>query len=202
MKTIDQILEMFPDTIAEDWTQQEKGKGWKYKTATVESTVHLEGIVFGSAQVSGNAWVFGDAQVSGTAQVSGDAWVYGNAWVSGDARVFGDAQVSGDAWVYGDAQVSGDAWVYGDARVYGDAWVLSPLHILGTRHSLTHCKRGYIQIGCHCHRISTWQKRYAEIGEKEGYTDAQIEEYGLYIDLFAKRDLVVFGASEPSEVEE
>ena len=177
MRTIDQILEMFPGTIADDWIQHEKGKGWKYKTTTVESTVYLEGIVFGNAQVSGNARVSGTAQVFGNAQVSGDAWVYGTARVYGDARVSGTAQVS------------------------GDAWELSPLHILGTRHSLTHCKKGYIQIGCHCRRISTWQKRYVEIGKKEDYTDAEVEEYGLYIDLFAKRDVAVFNEPEAEVAE-
>ena len=47
----------------EDWKQHANGGGWVYKTAKVESTVYLHqtSIVFGNAQVSGDARVFGDA---------------------------------------------------------------------------------------------------------------------------------------------
>jgi hypothetical protein len=100
--------------------------------------------------------------------------------VYGDARVSGNARVSGDAWV------SGKAWVSGNARVSGDAWEKSPLFIVGSRHSLTNAKHGFIQIGCHCKEIKWWQENFRDIGKKEGYTPDEIEEYGAYIDLFVK----------------
>jgi hypothetical protein len=71
--------------------------------------------------------------------------------------------------------------------VYGDAWENSPLYIQGSRHALTFCKFGWIQIGCHGKPIAWWQENYKELGAKEGYTPEQIEEYGLYIELFSKR---------------
>jgi hypothetical protein len=100
--------------------------------------------------------------------------------VYGDAQVYGDARVSGNAWVYGDAQVSGNA------RVSGDAWDKSPLFIIGTRHALTNCEHGHIQIGCHCMTFKDWQEKGEEIGKREGYTPEEIEEYRLYVELFTK----------------
>ncbi len=38
-----------------DWTQHENGGGWIYKTATVDKSAFVAGIVFGAAQVYGAA---------------------------------------------------------------------------------------------------------------------------------------------------
>jgi len=116
---------------------------------------------------------------------NGKGWVYKTAHVDATVYlhptsiVYGDAQVSGNAQVYGDARVSGNA------RVYGDAWVFSPLYIQGTRHAVTLCSHKQIAIGCHVHDITEWQKKYRAIGKMEGYTPAQIKEYGAYIVLLA-----------------
>ena len=211
MKTINDILKIFPWTKAEEWKQHDKGKGWVQITAHVDATATILGLVFGDARVSGSAWVSGDARVYGNARVSGNAWVFGdarvsgNAWVSGDARVSGDAQVfdkarvsgdarvygdawvsgdarvSGDAWVFGDARVSGDARVFGNARVSGDAWETSPLYIQGSRHSVTNCAHGSIAIGCQVHTFAEWKAKYKTIGKAAGYTAAQIKEYSHHI---------------------
>ena len=167
MKTINEVLALFPGTTEAQWKQHANGKGWIFETAYAGLSTFIEGIVYGDARVSGNARVYGDAQVSGNAQVYGDAWVYGNAWVSGDT------------WVYGNAQVSGNAWVS------GDTWVSSPLYIQGTRHALTLCSFTEIAIGCHVHSIAFWQKEGRKIGNKEGYSIAEINEYIQYITLFA-----------------
>jgi hypothetical protein len=96
--------------------------------------------------------------------------------------VYGDAQVSGNARVYG------DAWVYGNAQVSGNAWVVSPLFIVGTRYSLTEAKRGHIQIGCHLQTIEWWLSPDGEAcGRGDGFTDEQVIEYRLYVELFAAR---------------
>ena len=137
MKTLNEVMFIFPCTERDKWKQHTNGKGWVYHTATVSDTAFIEGIVSGNARVSGNAWV------------------YGNAWVSGNARV------------------------------YGDAWTESPLYIQGTKHSLTLCSHTEIAIGCHVLPISEWKKRYRVIGLEEGYTPAQIKEYGTYIALLA-----------------
>ena len=179
MKTLDEVMSIFPNTYRALWKQHTNGNGWVYRTAYVSDSSYIEGLVYGYAQVYGNARVYGNAQVYG------DAQVYGYAWVYGDARVYGYAWVYGDALVYGDAQVYGYAWVYGKAQVYGDAWAESPLYIQGTKHSLTLCSHTQIAIGCHVHSIAEWKKHYKAIGRKEGYTPAQIKEYGTYITLLS-----------------
>jgi len=88
--------------------------------------------------------------------------------------------------VYGDAQVSGDARVYGDAMVYGDAWDKSPLQIQGTKHFINICAKGKLKIGCKCFEISFWLKNFREIGEKEGYSESEINEYEMYINIASK----------------
>ena len=97
--------------------------------------------------------------------ISGDAWVYGNAWVYGDAQVYGNARVYGYAWVY------------------GDAWEKSPLQIQGTRHFICMPKVGFLKIGCIELSINDWGDRFKDIGNENGYTESEIKEYGLYIEL-------------------
>ena len=130
--------------------------------------VQKEENISGEAWVSGNALVYGDARVYGNACVSGEAWVYGNACVSGEARVSGNARVSGDAWVS------------------GNAWETSPLQIQGSRHFVAECKKGYLKIGCKEFSFEAWNENLKTIGKEQGYTEQQIKEYGLYIDLAIK----------------
>jgi len=85
MKTLEEIMQMFPSTEKEKWSQHSNGKGWVYITAKVSPSAFVEGVVFDNAQVYGDARVFGNARVSGDAQVYGDAQVSGNAWVFGNA---------------------------------------------------------------------------------------------------------------------
>ena len=67
MKTITEILEMFPGTQRSDWRKHKNGGGWVQITARVEATCCIEGIVFG------NAWVFGDAWEKSPLQIQGSA---------------------------------------------------------------------------------------------------------------------------------
>ena len=138
MRTIAEVIAMFPSTRPNQWRQHENGKGWVFETAHVADSAYMKGIVYGNAQVSGDAWVYGNAQVSG------------------------------------------------DARVYGNAWEKSPLYIQGSRHAMTLCSRTEIAIGCHIHKITEWRETYKAIGKAEGYTPAEIKEYGEYIALMAR----------------
>ena len=81
------------------------------------------------------------------------------------------------------AWVSGKAWVYGDAWIYEDSWNTSPLQIQGSRHFITECKKGLLQIGCKCYTFEEWERYFEAIGKAEGYSDDQIKEYKSYIDL-------------------
>ena len=128
----------------------------------------------------GNVSVWCDACVYGTARVFGEAEVCGYAWIHGCA------EVCGDAWIHGSAEVCGDARVYGNAKVCGDAWDKSPLQIQGTKHFFNVCKKDHIRIGCKEFSFSYWSEHFKAIGKLVNYTEAEITEYGLYIDLAIK----------------
>ena len=110
----------------------------------------------------------------------------GGGLVQDTVKIDETVYVGPNAQVYGNARVSSNAWVYGNARVYGDAWVSSPLYIQGTKHALTNSKYGHIAIGCHEHTFAYWQEHYKAIGRAEGYTKEEIEQYGLFIQMFTK----------------
>ena len=140
----------------------------------------------------------GGGWVENTARVDESAYVGEDARVHGSAQVHGNAQVRGSARVCGNAQVHGNALVYGSAQVCGDIWIINPLHIHGTRHTVTTCKYGFLQIGCYSESIKWWKKHYKAVGRMEGYSKEQIAEYGLYIAL-AEDWFKIHGLNEKGE---
>ena len=59
------------------------------------------------------------------------------------------------------------------------------LFVSASRHTVSYWGEDVIQIGCKRYTISEWQKHFQKIGEAEGYSPEQIEEYKGYIDLIA-----------------
>ena len=59
------------------------------------------------------------------------------------------------------------------------------LFISASRHAVSYWGEDVIQIGCKRYTISEWQKHFRKIGEAEGYSPEQMEEYKGYIDLIA-----------------
>ena len=59
------------------------------------------------------------------------------------------------------------------------------LFISASRHAVSYWGEDVIQIGCKRYTISAWQKHFRKIGEAEGYSPEQMEEYKGYIDLIA-----------------
>ncbi len=59
------------------------------------------------------------------------------------------------------------------------------LFISASRHTVSYWGEDAIQIGCKRYTISEWQKHFRKIGEAEGYSPEQMEEYKGYIDLIA-----------------
>ena len=86
-------------------------------------------------------------------------------------------------WVEKESNIRGNAWVSGDAQVSGDAWDTSPLQIQGSRHFITECKKGFLQIGCKCYTFKEWERHFEVIGRAENYSEKESREYKLYIDL-------------------
>ena len=79
--------------------------------------------VFGNTLIFGNAKVHGNAKIRGYAAVGGNARIFGNAVVQGYAEIRDNAEVADNAIVSNSAKVSGDALIHGYARVMGNAVV-------------------------------------------------------------------------------
>jgi carbonic anhydrase/acetyltransferase-like protein (isoleucine patch superfamily) len=111
--------------------------------------------------------------------------VYGQARVSGQAKVYDQAVVYEQAVVRGQAKVCGQAVVCGQANVVNGVWRRSPLQIGGTLHWVSESAPGVLRIGCSEHTVSEWMEQGESIGREHDYTDAEIAEYRLYVELFA-----------------
>lgn len=59
------------------------------------------------------------------------------------------------------------------------------LFISASSHTVSYWGEDVIQIGYKRCTISEWQKHFRKIGEAEGYSPEQMEEYKGYIDLIA-----------------
>ena len=80
----------------------------------------------------------------------------------------------------------GDGCKLGDGCELGDGCdVPKSLFISASRHTVSYWGEDVIQIGCKRYTISEWQKHFRIIGEAEGYSPEQMEEYKGYIDLIA-----------------
>lgn len=51
---------------------------------------------------------------------------------------------------------------------------------------MTSCSKTKLSIGCNDFTLAYWKKEYKNIGKANNYTEAEIKEYGLYIDLAIK----------------
>ena len=80
----------------------------------------------------------------------------------------------------------GDGCELGYGCKLGDGCdVPKSLFISASRHTVSYWGEDVIQIGCKRYTISEWQKHFRKIGEAEGYSPEQMEEYKGYIDLIA-----------------
>ena len=107
------------------------------------------------------------------------------AFIGRNAVVCGQARVRGEAIVYGYARICGEAEVCEQANVVNGVWRRSPLQIGGTLHWVSESAPGVLRIGCSEHTVSEWLEQGESIGREHNYTDEQIAEYRLYVELFA-----------------
>ena len=80
----------------------------------------------------------------------------------------------------------GDGCKLGNWCKLGDGCdIPKSLFISASHHAVSYWGEDVIQIGCKRYTISEWQKHFRKIGEAEGYSPEQMEEYKGYIDLIA-----------------
>ena len=121
-------------------------------------------------------------------------WVSGKGWtpfqyneLSELASEFEARNIKlGDGCELGDGCKLGYRCELGDGCKLGDGCdVPKSLFISASRHTVSYWGEDVIQIGCKRYTISEWQKHFRKIGEAEGYSPEQMEEYKGYIDLIA-----------------
>ena len=116
----------------------------------------------------------------------GDGCELGNGCELGDGCKLGDRCKLGDGCKLGYGCKLGDGCELGDGCKLGDECdVPKSLFISASRHTVSYWGEDVIQIGCKRYTISEWQKHFRKIGEAEGYSPEQMEEYKGYIDLIA-----------------
>ena len=121
-------------------------------------------------------------------------WVSGKGWtpfqyneLSELAAEFEARNIKlGDGCELGDGCKLGDGCELGYGCKLGDGCdVPKSLFISASSHTVSYWGEDVIQIGCKRYTISEWQKHFRIIGEAEGYSPEQMEEYKGYIDLIA-----------------
>ena len=121
-------------------------------------------------------------------------WVSGKGWtpfqyneLSELAAEFEARNIKLGNWCkLGDECALGNRCKLGDGCKLGYGCdVPKSLFISASRHTVSYWGEDVIQIGCKRYTISEWQKHFRKIGEAEGYSTEQMEEYKGYIDLIA-----------------
>ena len=70
--------------------------------------------------------------------------------------------------------------------IYGGEIIKSPLQIQGSKHFCIVCKPNYLRIGCNEFSFEYWNENYKSIGSENGYSNEEIEEYGIFISIALK----------------
>lgn len=73
-----------------------------------------------------------------------------------------------------------------DCKLGNGCKVKHTLCIHASRHTITYWGCDAIQIGCKQYTISKWLSNYEKIGRSNNYSDKEIEEYWMYIDMIKR----------------
>ena len=199
MKTIDNILAEFIQTLANEWTTHPNGGGWVHKDAKVSGTAFVGldavircGEINGGEIHSGNIYrgnIYGGKIYGGTiykVTIYGGK-IYGGTMIGGEIHggtINGGTMYGGN--IYG-GTINGGEIYDGNIRggtINGGIWFRSPLVVLGSRDEFTNTKPGYIATECRCKPFAWWQSKEAEdFAKDEGYDNASLKEYKAIIQL-------------------
>ena len=145
--------------------------------------------ILGSAYVHGNAKIYGNVKILDTPFIGGDAQIYENAQIEGNAHIYDNAKIYGNSKIRGHCRICKDACVGGHAEVLGLSELTrgeitsTPLQIKGSLYFVNIEGDDKLRIGCQVYSIEEWEKHYRQIGLAERFSEKEITEYKLYIDL-------------------
>ena len=117
------------------------------------------------------------------------------ASIGNDASIGNGASIGYGALIGSGASIGNDASIgYGAsignrASIGSGIKLLKNFYIVGSKHPITYTGNNTLSIGCHNFTIDKWKECFKTVGEKEDYSNEQIEEYYQYIlmvEQFAK----------------
>ena len=104
-------------------------------------------------------------------------------WLALNASVSPKVFVGIHARILGGTIEGGTIW---GGTIKGGEWKTSPLQIQGSAHFVNMASRTVLIIGCIELTLEKWREKRVILGQANGYTAEQIEEYSMYIELAAK----------------
>ncbi len=155
-------IERYGETLLNVLDNGEPTEAFAKSTVSLSDDCEIRGGVFRGGEFHGGVFRGG---------VFHDGWFHGGVFRGG---------VFHDGWFHG-GEFHGGVFRGG---VFRGGWLI--LQIQGSKHFVNIPNGTDIKIGCQCHDGEYWLKNFERIGKIEGYSDDQIAEYKMYIDLAIK----------------
>ena len=159
----------------------------------------IRNIRIGNGCRLGNDCRLGDGCILGNDCRLGYGCILGNDCELGDGCILGYGCKLGDDCELGDGCELGYSCILGNDCELGDGCRLGygcklgngckvkhTLCIHASRHTITYWGCDAIQIGCKQYTIFEWLSHYEKIGRSENYSEKEIAEYWMYIDLIKR----------------
>ena len=106
-----------------------------------------------------------------------------NIRIGNDCELGNGCKLGNGCWLGNDCEL-GYGCKLGDSCKLGNGCkVKHTLCIHASRHTITYWGCDAIQIGCKQYTIFEWLSNYENIGRSNNYSDKEIEEYWMYIDM-------------------
>ena len=130
-----------------------------------------------SCELGDGCWLGYDCKMGDVCELG-----YG-CWLGNDCKLGYGCELGYDCEL-GNGCELGYGCKLGDSCELGDGCkVKHTLCIHASRHTITYWGCDAIQIGCKQYTIFEWLSNYEKIGRSNNYSDKEIEEYWMYIDM-------------------
>ena len=113
--------------------------------------------------------------------IGDDASIGNNASIGDDASIGYRASIGDDASIGYRASIGDDASIGCGASIGDGVELKKTLYVVGSKHIVTYTGNDTVSIGCYNYKIDKWLEKFEVVGQKEGYSVEEINEYKQYI---------------------
>ena len=99
--------------------------------------------------------------------------------IGANAKIGNYAKIGYNVEIGANAKI-GDYAKIGDNAKIGDDEIIKTIFITGSRHPVLWYGKDIIHVGCMKNTIAWWLSEGEEAGRKEGYSEAELQEYKQY----------------------